>query len=415
MTSTPAAAPPSGTPAGRSTVRWPAPAVAAVTFAVGIALVAIGFTRLWSGGFVGAGSPDSDWWFLLPLAVACVAMLIKRRTPRLALGIATAALLADLYLGSSLGTLLAFYDVLYAVALTASPRLRRVLVLAAAVAVGGPAVAVLAAGADLRIALFVGVQLFALLATPLWWASDVRRRDELLDLAAQRTADLGRIHDLSRERAVGEERTAMARDLHDVVASHMSAIALRSGAALATPPDSARDRAALEAIRESALAAHADMRSMITLLRDSAPSSPPGSPVPDPAPGSATLADLPALLRRADAMGVAVRLRDDRATGTAVPPAIEHAAFRIAQEAVMNAVQHAPGGEVEVRLAAGDDGGLHLRVRSTRTRRATEPVSSGGVGLLTMAERARAVGGELTVESTDNEWVVEARLPAVAS
>ncbi|WP_411701134.1 sensor histidine kinase [Conyzicola sp.] len=389
---------------------WPAPAVAAVTFAVGVALVAIGFTHLWNGGFVGSGSPDSDWWFLLPLAVACAAMLIKRRTPRLALGIATAALLADLYLGSSLGTLLAFYDVLYAVALTASPRLRRVLAFAAAVAVGGPAIAVLAAGADLRIALFVAVQLFALLATPLWWASDVRKRNELLDLAAQRTADLGRIHDLSRERAVGEERTAMARDLHDLVASHMSAIAIRSGAALATPPDAARDRAALEAIRESALAAHADMRSMITLLRDSA------TPERDSAtPATATLGDLPALLGRAGGMGVKAQLVDDRAAGATVPSATEHAAFRIAQEAVINAVQHAPGSEVKVRLATGDDGGLHLVVRSTRTRRAAEAASSGGVGLLTMAERARAVGGELSVESTDAEWVVEARLPGATS
>ena len=388
---------------------WPAPAEAAVAFALGAALVAVGLTGLWSGGPVGAADAPAAWWYLLPLAVACGAVLIKRRTPRVALAVATAALLADLYLGSSLGTLLAFYDVLYTVALSASLTLRRVLVGGAAVAIGGPAVAVLITGGDLRIALFIGLQLFALLATPLWWASDVRKRNELLDLAAQRSADLERIHALSRDRAISEERTAMARDLHDGVASHLSAIAIRSGAALAAPSDdpagqAAADRAALEAIRESALAAHADMRSMITLLRDSAPA---------PLEG-ATLADLPALLERAGAMGISVRLDDARSADVApIPPPAEHAAYRIAQEAVMNAVKHAPGSAVVVRLDAADGRGLDLSVRSTRTGGGAAAVSSDhdGVGLVTMAERARSVGGDLVVDATDGDWTVRAHLP----
>ena len=388
---------------------WPAPAEAAVAFALGAALVAVGLTGLWSGGPVGAADAPAAWWYLPPLAVACGAVLIKRRTPRVALAVASAALLADLYLGSSLGTLLAFYDVLYTVALSASLILRRVLVGGAAVAIGGPAVAVLITGGDLRIALFIGLQLFALLATPLWWASDVRKRNELLDLAAQRSADLERIHALSRDRAISEERTAMARDLHDGVASHLSAIAIRSGAALAAPSDdpadqAAADRAALEAIRESALAAHADMRSMITLLRDSAPA---------PLEG-ATLADLPALLERAGAMGISVRLDDARSPDVApIPPPAEHAAYRIAQEAVMNAVKHAPGSAVVVRLDAADGRGLDLSVRSTRTGGGASTVSSDhdGVGLVTMAERARSVGGDLVVDATDGDWTVRAHLP----
>jgi len=388
---------------------WPEPAVAAATFALGAALIAVGLTGLWSGGPVGAAADPAAWWYLLPLAVACSAMVAKRRLPRTALVVATLALLADLYLGSSLGTLLAFYDVLYTVALSASLTLRRVLVGGAAVAIGGPSVAVLVAGGDLRIALFVGLQLFALLATPLWWASDVRKRNELLDLAAQRSAALERIHALSRDRAISEERTAMARDLHDGVASHLSAIAIRSGAALATPHDTpadqaAADRAALEAIRASALAAHADMRSMITLLRDSSPA---------PLEG-ATLADLPALLDRVGSMGVTVRLDDARGqAATPMPLPAEHAAYRIAQEAVMNAVKHAPGSTVVVRLDAADGRGLDLSVRSTRTGGSAGAATSDhdGVGLLTMAERARSVGGELVVDATDVDWTVRARLP----
>jgi signal transduction histidine kinase len=230
----------------------------------------------------------------------------------------------------------------------------------------------------------------------------------LLELAAERTADLERIHALSRDRAIADERTAMARDVHDVVASHMAAIALRSGAALSTPPDSVGDRAALEAIRASALAAHADLRSMITLLRDSAP-------LPLEA---STLADLPALLDRAGSMGVSVRLDDARdAAAPRLPARTEHAAFRITQEAVMNAVQHAQGGEVAVRIDTAHSGGIDLTVRSTRTEPQAASATSAhdGVGLLTMAERARAVGGDLRVDPTDRYWVVAAHLPAEPS
>ena len=392
----------SGTAQPRQTV-----VAAAALFVFGAALIAVGFTGLWSGGPVGAGAPTSAWWFLLPLGAACGAVVLRARLPRTALVVATAALLADLYLGSSLGTLLAFYDVLYGAAITASPRLRRVLAVCAAVGIGTPALAVLVAGGDPRVAFFIALQLFALLATPLWWASDVRRRNELLDLAAQRTADLERIHALSRDRAIADERTAMARDVHDVVASHMSAIALRSGAALAGPPDAEADRAALEAIRASALAAHADLRSMITLLRDSAP-----TPLEAP-----TLADLPALLDRAGSMGITVRLDDARdADAPALAAPTEHAAFRITQEAVMNAVQHAQGSEVAVRIDSAHSGGIDLTVRSTRTGDGVDSASSAhdGLGLLTMAERARAVGGDLRVEPTDRDWVVAAHLPAAA-
>jgi len=393
-------------PRGRRALRWPPPGAALATFALGAALIAVGLTGLWSGSFVGAGDPASRWWFLLPLAVACGAMAAKARFPRLALAVAAVTLVADLYLGSSLGTLLAFYDVLYSAALAASARLRRGLVVSAAVAITAPAATVLVVGGDLRTALFVGLQLFALLATPLWWASDVRKRNDMLDLAAQRADDHARISRLSRGRAVTEERTAMARDLHDVVASHMAAVAIRSGAALASPPDAAADREALAAIRETALAAHADLRAMITLLRD-------GESTPAE---SATLADLPGLLERAAAMGVRGRIDDGRADDAEpLDPAAEHAAFRIAQEAVMNAVQHAPGCAVVVALSTPDGGGLGLSVRSTRGDGVPAAAASAvhsGYGLLTMAERARALGGELVVDRSGDEWVVEARLPA---
>jgi len=79
----------------------------------------------------------------------------------------------------------------------------------------------------------------------------------------------------------------------------------------------------------------------------------------------------------------------------------------------MNAVKHAPGSAVVVRLDAADGRGLDLSVRSTRTGGGASAVSSDhdGVGLVTMAERARSVGGDLVVDATDGDWTVRAHLP----
>jgi signal transduction histidine kinase len=386
--------------------RWPDPVAAAVTFVAGAVLIALGLTGLWSGAFVGAGSPADPWWFLVPLAIACVGVLLRRRAPHAALAVGTLALLLDLHLGSSLGTLVAFYDVLYSAALVGSRRLRSVLAVAAGTIVAVACVAALVSGAELRVALFVGLQLAALLVTPLWWASDVRKRNELLELADQRAADVERIHALSRERALGDARTAMARDLHDIVASHMSAIAIRSAASLAGAPDADRDRAALAAIRESALAGHADMRAMIALLRS-------GDASPDAT--VAVSASVDDLLETARGLGLDVRLEggDPDAAATA-PLAVQHALHRILQEALTNAVKHAPGARVAVALTTGADGALDLSVRSSRSRPPREAATSAGhdgIGLATMAERARAVGGTLTVDADDEHWTVAAHLP----
>jgi signal transduction histidine kinase len=389
--------------------RWPEPVAAAVTFAGGAVLIALGLTGLWSGWFVGAAGATPPWWYLVPLAIACFGMLLRRRAPRTALAVGSAALLLDLYLGSSLGTLIAFYDVLYSAALAASRRTRSVLAASAGTLIAAAVVASALSGAEPRVALFVGLQLAVLLVTPLWWASDVRKSNEMLELADQRAADLERIHDLSRDRALGDARTTMARDLHDIVASHMSAIAIRSAASLAAPPDTGRDRAALAAIRDSALAGHADMRAMIALLRSGGA-------------GDGTIAtsgSVDDLVANARSLGLRVRVEGaepDAAAGS--PLAVQHALHRILQEALTNAVKHAPGSEVVVRLDADDHGTLDLTVRSTRTRPDREAAASADherIGLVTMSERADAVGGTLTVDAEADSWTVSAHLPGAAT
>ncbi len=218
----------------------------------------------------------------------------------------------------------------------------------------------------------MGLQLSALLLVPMWWATNVRTTSELAEVASER-ADLAareaeaisphgrpraparaqateRIAQLDRHEAVRAERAAMARDLHDVIASHLSTIAIHSGAALALPPDAAKDRAAVsQQVRASAVASLDEMRSMILLLRTEGRREDGGAPDAVVAPGR--LAGLDTLLDAARAT-TTVTFRDpDGVAASPLPAAADQALFRIAQEAATNALKHAPGAPVVVGLS----------------------------------------------------------------
>ncbi len=249
----------------------------------------------------------------------------------------------------------------------------------------------------------------------MWWADNVRQKSELAAVERARADDLERIAELDRHEAVRAERAAMARDLHDVIASHLSTIAIHSGAALSSPPDAARDRGALEQVRTSAVASLTEMRSMIELLRADSPRDPLAAP--------GRLDRLDDLLAAARADGTVVTVEDPDGVATADRPAtVGHALYRIAQEALTNARKHAPGAAIVVRLACepGADGPVTLEVRNTapRSGRAGGPGApahpvSAGTGMLTMRERAEALGGTFDAAPTDDGgWVVRARVPA---
>ena len=205
----------------------------------------------------------------------------------------------DGYLGGGIVIFVVLFDALYTAALLTSPVVRRRIVWAVAVvAVGGP-VLMLATGSEPRDAVVTFLQAVAIYGTPLWWASDVRQRTELAELERERAdlaqavaADAIRIAELDRESAVREERARMARDLHDVVAGHLSAVAIHTEATLASP-DTSRDRDTLRTVRAGALEALAEMRSMILVLRGR----------PDPVTAPAGLARLDALVAAARSAG----------------------------------------------------------------------------------------------------------------
>lgn len=200
-----------------------------------------------------------------------------------------------------------------------------------------------------------------------------------------------------------EERVALARELHDTVAHHVSAIAVQAqagGVVARLHPNRAVD--VLATIEAEASRTLAEMRTMVRVLR--------GEEGVEYAP-QLGVADLPALAR-ADAMPT-VEVRLDGSLSRLARP-VDAALYRLAQESLTNAVRHARGAtrvEIGVRRE-----GLAVRLLVTDDGR-TEPgpTPEPGFGLLGMAERAQFLGGSLTARpAPEGGWVVEAVLPVEA-
>jgi signal transduction histidine kinase len=200
------------------------------------------------------------------------------------------------------------------------------------------------------------------------------------------------------KRAVLEERAQIAREMHDVVAHHMSMIAVRAETApyrLSDLPESTQEE--LAGIAKAARDALADMRRLLGVLRAENGAAPTA-----PQPG---LADLDGLVATAQTAGVDVTLTADGLG--AVPETVGLAAYRIMQEALANAARHAPGGSVTID-ARGLSDRLELEVRNRRTGVSTP---GGGHGLIGMRERVALLGGELTTGPDQFDFVVRATLP----
>jgi signal transduction histidine kinase len=213
-----------------------------------------------------------------------------------------------------------------------------------------------------------------------------------------------RAEDERARRAVLEERTRIARELHDVVAHHMSLIAVRAETApyrLADLPESAQTE--FGSLSEVAREALAEMRRLLGVLRDDQPAD--LAPQPE-------LADLPSLVDTARQAGLAVELSAPAALDH-VPSGVGLCAYRIVQESLSNASQHAPGAAVTVSVDH-DSGAVLLRV-ANGPGGSTGPSENNhepGHGLAGMRERVALLGGSLTAgPSPDGGFVVSAVLP----
>jgi signal transduction histidine kinase len=208
----------------------------------------------------------------------------------------------------------------------------------------------------------------------------------------------------SGERALLEERQRIARELHDVVAHHMSVIAIQAEAApykTADPPPELVE--SFGDIRASALAGLTELRRVLGVLRT-------GGPDTAPQPG---LADLEALLDLARGGGLSATVTYS-GNPVPLPDGVDLSAYRIVQEALSNAMRHAPGSHVHVHLAYRPDG-LALEVRNAAVPARVSPdgairalvasgvrAAGGGHGIIGMRERATMLGGTLDAGPADD-------------
>jgi len=228
------------------------------------------------------------------------------------------------------------------------------------------------------------------------------RREREVVLNARNEALRAEQEEVAR-RAVTEERSRIARELHDVVSHAISVTVLQARGARWQLGRSEQDvRRALDAIEQTNTAALGDMRRLLAVLRDT--DTYPATP-PRPQP---SLQHLDALAREVSASGVTVNVELE-GSPVSVPPGVDLSAYRIIQEALTNVLKHAGPAHATVRLAYGSE----ALVVSIRDNGVEAPVPTGsGHGLIGIRERVAVVGGEVTAgPCPDGGFEVRARLP----
>ncbi|MFC8074007.1 sensor histidine kinase [Streptomyces sp. NPDC057307] len=367
-----------------------------VATGAGLALLACGETA------VRGGSIDTDLSFALTLAISTTTPAGLLRTPlatTATVGLTAAGVvsLVSFHL-LTVGGLVAQLLALHWLARRGSRRLAVLLVL--------PYVATALAGPQINGIRVYGVVTAVLAAAAV--ADGTGRRARAEEVA--RDATERAVADTLHEHVARGERARIARELHDVVAHHISMISVQAETArLTTPgmPEAGAKR--LRDIGDTARAALTEMRRLLGVLREDA-GTPPVTRRPQPG-----LTQLNELLDEArEATGAATRLI---VSGPVAPldPGIELTSYRIVQEALTNARRHAPGAAVDVELRYHREV-LEVRIRDNGPG---PPPGSGdrtpGHGLLGMRERVAAVGGELRAgPAPGGGFLVVARLPLAA-
>jgi signal transduction histidine kinase len=210
------------------------------------------------------------------------------------------------------------------------------------------------------------------------------------------------------ERSRAEERNRIARELHDVIAHSLTVSLLHvTSARLAVehdPADAARALAESERLGRQSLA---EVRATIGLVRPQAGDAASPDGIAPPVPGLDQVGRLVAQLRETGA-DIGLAIEGDTA---GLPATTGSAVYRIVQEALTNAIRHAPGRAVTVRVAVAG-GQIEVAVDSAGPPGADSGAGQG-LGLVSMRERAQAVGGTCTAGPGGSGWLVHAALPAV--
>ncbi|WP_420800517.1 sensor histidine kinase [Micromonospora chalcea] len=346
--------------------------------------------------------------FAVGLAAA-VAVFFRRTHPTaVAAAVAALALVQVIAGWGPLAYDIAVLIALYSVVKYAD-RLRDGIVAGVVAVLGGVLAALQTPGAG---PWWMGAFFYALIVGAVWLAGLNLRTRRLYVLSLEdRAATLEREREAQARAAVAEERTRIARELHDVVAHSMAVMIVQAdGVRFTLDRDPATAREAAKVVADTGRAALEEMRRLVGVLRE------PTATQPDPADGPAhrrpALVELPALLDRFRAAGLRVACGGAGAPPP-LPPGLELTVYRVVQESLTNTLKHAGvGASVELTLDWSADAVVIRAVDDGRGRPVDGPAPSGGHGLVGMRERVGVYDGSLAAGPTlAGGWRVRARLP----
>ncbi|WP_169313917.1 sensor histidine kinase [Stackebrandtia nassauensis] len=365
--------------------------VAVTVFALGSVIVGFNFHS-------STGVQVPQWLRFATLGMVCVALFFRSLAPRVGLLIGTVGFAVDAVIGMSIATMAVYTDNIYSATLRGPRYMPRMLLLFSCLTSVGLSTLVYLAE-QFRVAVLVLAVLALIMISPVATGMIVREHRERAELERDRAAKIARLAEVDRRAAVNEERTRMARELHDTIANHLSAIAMRSSAVLAQPNmDAETMRGIVADIRAGSVAGLAEMRGTIELLRR-------GESEDEVV--QHRLSGLEELVTRMKEAGldVALRVRGNLAD---LPVAVDFAAYRIIQEALTNVLKHGRDAEVELTFSS-------TKVSITIDNRLPETASGvpgSGNGLIGMRERATILGGSFSAGPHGAGWRVRAELPS---
>lgn len=382
-------------------------------------------TMLHLAGMGGAGvnplsshAPASIW---IPIAVVgCIGVAYRSKRLYFMLTFTGVALAATLIPGGSVFSLFFIFEMIFSAALFGTRRVARATLVIAVLLTAAVVVLSWVISAQWRVTLVFGLQAVLVFVVPLSWAGNIRKEKELVvsereraDAERENARHASEIAEMDLKMAVSAERSQMARDLHDVIAGHLSAMALQSEAAVSRD-DPTLNRQVLGQVRTDSVTALEQMRVMIDLLHEES--------VPEP-----SLDHMAGGTNQLDSLAESARLSGSEVTVTVEPDAelpflIDSTIFRIAQEALTNCTRHAPGQPVCVQVNSNPSPGgaarsvaeveiINAMPDTDSSTSTASDVQRSGHGLRNMRLRTEQLGGTFTAGEQGGRWRVSASLP----
>ncbi|MEZ5217761.1 MAG: histidine kinase [Ilumatobacteraceae bacterium] len=356
-----------------------------------------------SGVFVNASRPDttepSTWWHWALIASPPVLVAVRRRNPTLVVALATVAQSA-IWISNLPEVLLPVVVILYTAATDDDRKGLHVAVAASAVLTVVTGIGVIIAD---DVTLYQLPLIVLTCGTAIVLGTNATHHRRIAEELASEMTEVRLRSEHERSQAITEERSHIARELHDVIGHTLSVIAVRAEAAdrvAQNRPDAARE--AVADIAGAARSALDQTRRVLAGLRQSGPAD--LTPAPDLHATRQLVGDL------ADA-GVNVTLTEFGCDDHGPPAVVAGGAHRIVQESLTNAIKHGgPDVAIDVHLGCSPTE-LDLRVSNTLGSSIGAPNETDGAGLAGMAERAAILGGTFDAHQERGRFVVHATLP----